>query len=57
MKKIVIVVSEGRVNTVFASEKVEVEIIDFDVVTDEYEESDLKKYIDECKEIMEEIDC
>lgn len=57
MKKIVIVVADGRVETVFSNEEVEVEVVDFDSCFDEYEQEDLGNYIDECRETMKEIVC
>jgi hypothetical protein len=56
MKKIVIVVSDGRVESVFSSEDVEVEVVDFDSY-DEDEQEELGNYIDECRETMKEIIC
>jgi hypothetical protein len=57
MKKIVIVVADGRVESVFSNEDVEVEVVDFDSCLDEYEQEDLGNYIDECRETMKEIVC
>ena len=57
MKTIVIVVAGGRVETVFAEEEVNVEIIDFDGCCDYDEQEDLGNYIDECRETMKEIIC
>ena len=57
MKKIVIVVGDGRVESVFSSEDVEVEVVDFDSCFDYEEQEDLGNYIDECRETMKEIHC
>ncbi len=57
MKKIVNVVGDGRVETVFSNEEVEVEVVDFDSCLDEYEQEDLGNYIDKCRETMKEIGC
>jgi hypothetical protein len=57
MKKIVIVVGDGRVESVFSSEDVEVEVVDFDSCFDYEEQEDLGNYIDECRETMKEIRC
>lgn len=57
MKSIVIVVADGRVESVFSNEEVEVEVVDFDSCLDEYEQEDLGNYIDECRETMKEIGC
>lgn len=57
MKKIVIVVADGRVESVFSSEEVEVEVVDFDSCYDGEEQEDLGNYIDECRETMKEVIC
>ena len=57
MKKIVIVVADGRVETVFSNEEVEVEVVDFDNCFDYEEQEDLGNYVDECRETMKEIVC
>ena len=57
MKKIVIVVADGRVETVFSNEEVEVEVVDFDSCFDYEEQEDLGNYIDECRETMKEVRC
>ena len=57
MKKIVIVVADGRVESVFSNEDIEVEVVDFDSCFDEYEQEDLGNYIDECRETMKEVRC
>ena len=57
MKKIVIVVADGRVETVFSNEEVEVEVVDFDNCFDYDEQEDLGNYIDECRETMKEVRC
>ena len=57
MKKIVIVVGDGRVESVFSNEDVEVEVVDFDSCLDEYEQEDLGNYIDKCMETMKEVIC
>lgn len=56
MKKIVIVVADGRVESVFSNEDVEVEVVDFDMC-DEEEQEELGDYIDECRETMKEVVC
>lgn len=56
MKKIVIVVADGRVESVFSSEDVKVEVVDFDGY-DEEEQEELGNYIDECRETMKEVIC
>ena len=45
MKKIVIVVADGRVESVFSNEDIEVEV------------EDLGNYVDECRETMKEVRC
>ena len=57
MKKIVIVVADGRVESVFSNEDIEVEVVDFDNCFDYDEQEDLGNYIDECRETMKEIGC
>jgi hypothetical protein len=57
MKKIVIVVADGRVESVFSNEDTEVEVVDFDSCLDEYEQEDLGNYIDKCRETMKEVIC
>lgn len=57
MKKIVIVVADGRVESVFSNEDVEVEVVDFDSCLDYEEQEDLGNYIDECRETMKEVVC
>ena len=57
MKKIVIVVADGRVESVFSNEEVEVEVVDFDNCFDYEEQEDLGNYVDECRETMKEIVC
>ena len=55
MKKIVIVVAGGQVETVFASENVEVEIVDFDGVFTKEEQQEFGDYVDACRQTMKEI--
>ena len=57
MKKIVIVVADGRVETVFSNEEVEVEVVDFDNCFDYEEQEDLGNYVDDCRETMKEVRC
>ena len=57
MKKIVVVVADGKVETIFSNEEVEVEIVDFDSAYDEEEQEELGDYVDECRETMKEIIC
>lgn len=54
-KKITIVVADGRVESVFSDEELEVEIVDFD--GDEEEQEELGNYIDELRETKKEIVC
>ena len=58
-KKIVIVVADGRVETVFIPneyEELDVDIVDFDGA-DEDEQADLGDYVDACRETMKEVVC
>ena len=58
-KKIVIVVADGRVETVFIPneyEELDVDIVDFDGA-DEDEQVDLGDYVDACRETMKEVVC
>lgn len=55
MKKIVIVVADGRVETVFANEDVEVEIVDFDGAFSTAEQQEFGDYVDACRQTMKEI--
>lgn len=57
MKKIVIVVADGRVETVFANEDVDVEIVDFDGLISEGEQQEAGDYVDACRATMKEISC
>lgn len=57
MKKIVIVVADGRVETVFANEDVDVEIVDFDGLMSEGEQQEAGDYVDACRATMKEISC
>lgn len=60
MNKIVIVVADGTVETVFVNKgvKAEVEIVDFDSAIYDFDESEkLGDYVDECRETMTEISC
>lgn len=59
MKKIVIVVADGRVETVFIPEEysdLDVDVVDFDGA-DEEEQADLGDYVDACRETMKEVVC
>jgi hypothetical protein len=56
-KKITIVVAGGRVESVFADEELEIEIVDFDGTTNEDEDVELGDYIDELRETKKEIVC
>jgi len=56
-KKIVIVVADGRVETVFANEDVDVEIVDFDGLMSEGEQQEAGDYVDACRATMKEISC
>lgn len=58
MKKIVIVVADGCVETVFTNieEDVEVEIVDFDsAFPSKDEQEELARYVDDCRLMMKEI--
>lgn len=57
MKKIVIVVADGRVESVFSNEDVEVEVVDFDSCLDYKDQEELGNYIDGCRETMKEVIC
>ena len=60
MKKIVVVVADGKVESIFVdnNEEVEVEVVDFDDNwADEDEQNDLAHYVDLCRETMKEIIC
>ena len=57
MNKIVIVVADGRVETVFANEEVDVEIVDFDGLVSEGEQQEAGDYVDACRATMKEISC
>ncbi len=58
MKKIVIVVEGGRVQTVFSEEDVDVEIVDFDGCgLVEKEQEELGDYVDELRTKMKETVC
>lgn len=56
-KKIVIVVADGRVETVFANDDVDVEIVDFDGLISEGEQQEAGDYVDACRATMKEISC
>ena len=55
MKKIVIVVGDGKVETVFSNEDVEVEVVDFDSTFSTEEQQELGDYVDTCRQTMKEI--
>lgn len=58
MKKIVIVVADGCVETIFTNieEDVEVEIVDFDsAFPSKDEQEELARYVDDCRLMMKEI--
>jgi hypothetical protein len=57
-KKITVVVADGRVQSVFADEELEVEIVDFDSdSSDEEEQNDLANYVDGLRETKKETIC
>ena len=57
-KKITRVVADGRVQSVFADEELEVEVIDFDSdSSDEEEQNDLANYVDGLRETKKETIC
>lgn len=55
MKKVVIVVADGRVETVFTDEKVDVEVVDFDDAITKEEEQQFRDYIIACSQTMKEF--
>jgi len=58
-KKVVIVVADGRVETVFIPneyEELDVDIVDFDGAGED-EQADLGDYVDACRETMKEVVC
>lgn len=56
MKKITIVVADGRVESVFADEQLEVEIVDFDSDIYDFEEQEkLGDYVDELRKTKIEV--
>ena len=55
MKKIVIVVGDGQVETVFSNEDVEVEVVDFDGTLSTEEQQELGDYVDKCRQTMKEV--
>ena len=58
-KKIVVVVADGGVETVFIPEEyadLDVDVVDFDAA-DEDEQVNLGDYVDTCRETMKEIVC
>jgi len=60
MKKIVIVVADGKVESVFVdnNEEVEVEVVDFDSNLYDFEEQEkLGDYVDMLRETKKEIIC
>lgn len=58
MKKIVIVIADGRVESVFVDEEIEVEVVDFDSsFYDEEEQEKLGDYVDELRATKKEIIC
>lgn len=55
-EKIVLVVRDGRVETIFADSEVEVISLDFDDTTLSEEEIEkMNSYIEECRESMNEV--
>ena len=57
-KKITIVIADGMVQSVFADEKLDVEIVDFDSdLFDEEEQDNLANYVDELRETKKETVC
>ena len=56
MKKITIVVADGRVESVLADEQLEVEIVDFDSDIYDFEEQEkLGDYVDELRKTKIEV--
>ena len=49
-KKLIIVVADGRVETIFADEELEVEIVDFDGTFDPDELESLGDYVDKLRD-------
>ena len=57
MEKIVIVVSQGRVESVLSKVDIDVEIVDFDMCMCEVEEFELTEHINNYRQVMKEIKC
>lgn len=57
MKKIIVVVADGKVESIFSEEEIEVEVIDFDDDTSFEEQEELADYVDECRATMKETIC
>lgn len=58
MKKVVIVVADGRVQSIFSDEEIDVDVVDFDSCLDSNEDQEkLGDYIDECRKTMKETIC
>ena len=55
MKKIIIVVGDGQVETVFSNEDVDVEVVDFDSTFSKEEQQEFGDYVDKCRQTMKEI--
>lgn len=56
MKKIIIVVADGRVESVFTDEDIEVQVVDFDGASEE-EQVEFGNYVDILRETKKEIIC
>lgn len=56
MKKITIVVADGRVESVFADEELEVEILDFDGVGLD-EQAEYAREVDDLRQTKKEVVC
>lgn len=57
MKKIIVVVADGRVESIFSEEEIEVEVIDFDAADYFEDQEKLADYVDECRATMKETIC
>lgn len=57
-KKITVVVADGRVQSVFADEELDVEVVDFDSdLPDEEGQNDLANYVDGLRKSKKETIC
>ena len=59
-QKIIVVVAEGRVQSVLLSKSLleaDVEVCDFDSTDEQSDLNDLADYVDKCREEMREVRC